>query len=81
MRVQGIEPTGAPFCLYYSDRPRRPGRACTRAPASRSPGPLAALAYDVLGPVSVAYAYVSTFPYPDVPRAYPKLSEWMRQLN
>ena len=83
MRVQGIEPTGAPFCLYYSDpattaRDRLYSRACVPIAGVRSPR--TPLSYDVLPPVSVAYAYVSG-PYPDVPRAYPKLNEWMSRLN
>lgn len=83
MRVQGIEPTGAPFCLYYSDpattaRDRLYSRACVPIAGVRSPR--TPLDYDVLPPVSVAYAYVSG-PYPDVPRAYPRLSDWMSKLN
>ncbi|MEE2941471.1 MAG: GyrI-like domain-containing protein [Planctomycetota bacterium] len=83
MRVQGIEPTGAPFCLFYSDpattsRDRLYSRACVPIAGVRSPR--TPLDYDVLPPVSVAYAYVSG-PYPDVPRAYPRLSEWMGRLN
>ena len=62
MRVQGIEPTGAPFCLYYSD----PAKTARESLYSRACVPIAGvrstrtpLAYDVLPPVSVAYAYVS----------------------
>lgn len=83
MRVQGIEPSGPPFCLYYDDpattpRDQRRSRACVPIKGIRSPR--TPLAYDVLPPVSIAEAFVSG-PYPDVKRAYPKINEWMASKN
>lgn len=83
MRVQGIEPSGPPFCLFYDDPAATPrdqlrSRACVPIEGIRSPK--TPLAYDVLPAVSVAYAYVSG-PYPEVPRAYPRLFQWMAERN
>jgi effector-binding domain-containing protein len=83
MRVQGIEASGPPFCLFYDDpavvpRDQLVSRACVPIDTPRSPR--SPLRYDVLPSKNVVYAFVSG-PYPDVPRAYPKLLDHMAQLN
>lgn len=83
MKAQGIEPSGPPFCLFYDDPAATPraqlrSRACVPIEGARSPR--APLYYDVLPTANVAYAYVSG-PYPEVPRAYPKLFEYMARFG
>ena len=83
VREQGLEPSGPPFALYYDD----PGtvraevlraRACF--PMNSVVTPTAGLKYDVLESTTVVYAFVSG-PYPEVPRAYAGLFEYMRSLS
>jgi len=83
MRIQGIQADGPPFCLFYDDPAAIPAaelrsRACVPISTPRSPA--APLGYDVLPSRTVAYAFVSR-PYPDVPRAYPKILEFMAGMN
>lgn len=82
-RDQGIEPSGPPFALYYDDPGRTPVenlrmRACLPVPGPVSPE--APLGYEVLESTTVVYAFVAG-PYPEVPRAYPALFEYLRQLD
>lgn len=80
---QGFVADGPPFALFYDDPARTPvaelrSRACIpiRGPrAVRAP-----LAYEVLRSTTVAYAFVSGF-YPEVPRAYPGVFAYLRQMN
>lgn len=83
MRDQGLEPSGPPFALYYDD----PGqvsidqlraRACFPVAGPVAPRP--PLAYDVLESTTVVYAYVAG-PYPEVPRAYPGMFEYLKSLS
>jgi len=81
--AQGLEVKGAPFALFYDDPAVTPvaelrSRVCL--PLSGPAAPKAPLAYDVLPSQAVVHAYV-TGPYPDAPAAYPKLFEYMRQIN
>ncbi|QDV07356.1 Bacterial transcription activator, effector binding domain [Planctomycetes bacterium Poly30] len=83
MRIQGLEPSGPPFCLFYDDPAAKPAdqllsRACVPIESPRSP--ITPLRYDVLPSRSVAYAYV-TGPYPEIPRSYPHLFAYMAQRN
>jgi effector-binding domain-containing protein len=83
VREQGVEPSGPPFALYYDDPGRTPlaelrMRACL--PVAAPLEPRAPLAYEVLESTTVVYAFVAG-PYPDVPRAYPALFEYLRQLD
>ncbi len=83
MRLQGLEPSGAPFCLFYDDPATTPdaeqrSRACIPIADQRSP--ITPLRYDVLPSRTVVHAFVSG-PYPEVPRSYPYLLEHMRKLN
>ena len=83
MTAQGLEPSGPPFCLFYDDPAAFPAaelrsRACVPIRAPRSP--LSPLNYEVLASRAVAYAFVSG-PYPEVPRAYPKIIEFMAGMN
>lgn len=83
MRLQGLEPSGAPFCLYYDDpastaTEKLLSRACVPISGQRSP--ITPLRYDVLPSRSVTYAYVSGV-YPEVPRSYPHMLDYMRTLN
>lgn len=80
MKVQGLEAAGPPFCLFYDDPAQKPvadllSRACVPISGYRSPQ--SPLDYNTLESRSVVYAYVSG-PYPNAPRAYPKLFEWMK---
>jgi effector-binding domain-containing protein len=81
-RAQGLEVTGAPFALYYDDPARTPAnelraRACL--PVSGG-APRAPLTGAVLEATTVVYAFVGGA-YPDVPRAYPALFEYMQRLG
>lgn len=82
-RAQSFEVSGPPFALYFDD----PGsvraedlrmRACL--PVAAVVQPTAPLAFGVLESTTVAYAFVAG-PYPEVPRAYPKLFDYMARLN
>jgi effector-binding domain-containing protein len=80
---QGIEPSGPPFALFYDDPGQVPveslrARACF--PVDLAITPKAELRFDVLESTTVVYAYVSG-PYPEVPRSYPGLFEYMRGLG
>lgn len=81
--AQGLEASGPPFALYYNDPARTAvgdliSRACFPISAARSP--LSPLRYDVLPPVTVAYAYASGA-YPEVPRVYPGIYAYMQKNN
>lgn len=83
MRIQGLEPSGAPFCLFYDDPASKPAdqllsRACVPIKGPRSP--ITPLRYDVLPSRAVTYAFVSG-PYPEVSRCYPYMLEYMRSMN
>ncbi len=83
MRIQGLEPSGAPFCLFYDDPAQKPAdqllsRACVPIADQRSP--VTPLRYEVLPSRTVAYAYVSGA-YPEVPRSYPYILDYMKGRN
>ncbi|HPF15274.1 MAG: GyrI-like domain-containing protein [Planctomycetes bacterium] len=83
LAAQGLEPAGAPFCLFYEDPALVPvaqlrSRACVPIAGARSPK--APLAYDVLPSTTVAYAFVSGA-YPDVPRGYAGVYQFMKRMN
>jgi effector-binding domain-containing protein len=80
---QDIEVAGPPFALYYDD----PGRVAADALRMRACLPVDSagevrepLAQDLLASTTVVYAYVAG-PYPEVPRAYPGLFAFMRELD
>ncbi|MDZ4774255.1 MAG: GyrI-like domain-containing protein [Planctomycetota bacterium] len=80
---QDIEPTGAPFALFYDD----PGHTAVSALRSRAcvPIPLGAevaapYQVDTLPSTMVVYAYVGGA-YGEVPRAYPGLYAYMKKLG
>jgi effector-binding domain-containing protein len=73
VRCAGLEPSGAPFALFYDD----PGHTDVAALRSRACVPIegdgaiaAPYQIDVLPSATVVYAFVGG-PYGDVPRAYP----------
>ncbi len=78
-QAQGVQPTGAPFALFFDDPGRTPvdqleSRACLPVdPAERLPE---GLQRDVLPSSMVAYAVVAGA-YPEVPRAYPGLFSYL----
>ena len=83
LAAQGLEPSGAPFCLFYDDPALVPvaglrSRACVPIAGPRSPR--SPLAYDVLPSTTVAYAYASGS-YADVPRMYPGIYRFMSHMN
>lgn len=82
VREQGFEPSGPPFALYYDD-PGHVDMAALRAracfPIDRVVTPRAPLKFDQLESTTVVYAFVAG-PYPEVPRSYPGLFEYMRSL-
>ena len=83
LAAQGLEASGAPFCLFYDDPALVPAaslrsRACLPISGPRSPR--SPLAYDVLPSTTVAYAYTSG-PYTEAPRVYPGIYQFMAHLN
>ncbi len=83
LAAQGLEASGAPFCLFYDDPALVPvsslrSRACLPIAGARSPR--SPLAYDVLPSTTVAYAYASG-PYHEVPRMYPGIYRFMAHMN
>ncbi len=79
----GIEPTGAPFALYYDD----PGKVAIDSLRLRACLPVAGaletkddLGYGVLESTTVAYAFVAG-PYPEVPRSYPALFAYLARMD
>jgi AraC family transcriptional regulator len=83
MEAQGMQPSGAPFGLFYDD----PGkvavaqlrsRACL--PVDRRVAPRAPLKTDILPSKTVAYAFVGGR-YSDLPRAYHGLYSFMDGMN
>jgi len=79
----GVEPTGAPFALYYDD----PGKVAVDAlrlraclPVAKSVATRGELGYDVLESTTVAYAFVAG-PYPEVPRSYPALFAYLARMD
>lgn len=83
MRDQGLEPSGAPFALYYDD----PGRVAVERLRSRAcvpvEGPVpvrGALEFDVLPSTTVVYAFAAGA-YPEVPRCYPGLYSYMQTMG
>jgi len=79
----GLETRGAPFALFYDD-PGRVAREELRArvclPVVERPKRIGALRYDVLPRAMVVYAEVRG-PYPDVPRSYPVLFNYLKELG
>ena len=80
---QGLKPAGPPFCLFYDDPATTPtmelrSRACIPIGGARSPK--APLHYEVLPEATVVYAFVSGA-YPDVPRAYPQIWNFLDRMN
>ena len=69
-RRAGVGSGGSPFGLFDE---RAPSRACLPVAA---PPEKAALSYDVLPAAMVAYAVV-TGAYPEVPRSYAGIEDWM----
>ncbi len=83
LRAQGLEPSGAPFGLFYDDPAlveagRLRSRACVPIAGARSPK--SPLAYDVLPSTTVCYAFVAG-EYSGVPRAYPGIYRFMQHMN
>lgn len=83
MLAQGLEPGGPPFALYYDD----PGsvvaeelrsRICIPVKGPRTP--VEPLQYDVLPSLTVVYSF-ATGAYPEVPRSYPGLYQFMSRMN
>jgi effector-binding domain-containing protein len=79
----GLEASGPPFALFYDD----PGvvavdelrmRACF--PVGAGVRPQAPLGADRLPSTTVVYAFIGG-PYPEVPRAYPKLFAFLDELG
>ena len=83
MRDAGLVAAGPPFALFYDDPGTVPVtelrmRACFPvAGAVRAPAPLTAA---TLPGTTVVYAFVGG-PYPEVPRAYPKLFAFLDELG
>lgn len=80
---EGVEPAGAPFALYYDDPGKVPvsklrSRACI--PVSGPPVAWDGVRQDVLPSTTVVYAFVGG-PYPEVPRAYPRLYAYLERMN
>lgn len=78
-----LDVEGPPFALYYDD----PGRVATDQLRLRACLPVAPtdtvggeLRLDMLDSTTVVYAYVAG-PYQEVPRAYPKLFAYLRELD
>lgn len=83
LAAQGLEADGPPFGLFYDDPARTPvdelrSRACIPIRGPRAVH--APLGYEVLRSTTVAYAFVSGL-YPEAPRAYPAIFEYMRGKN
>ena len=83
MEAQGIDPAGPPFGLFYDDPGKKPVeelrmRACF--PVLGSPKLSKPLSYSALESTTVVYAFIGG-PYPEVPRAFPGMFEFMRKLN
>jgi effector-binding domain-containing protein len=83
LKAAGIEPSGPPFGLFYDDPGQVPvdrllSRACF--PVKVAPAREAGLKVDLLPGTTVVYAIVSG-PYPDVPRAYPGVFEFVRKMG
>jgi len=83
LKAAQIEPSGFPFGLYYDDPGQVPverllSRACF--PVASTPAREAGLKSDVLPGTTVVYAFVSG-PYPEVPRAYPGVFEFVRKMG
>jgi len=83
VRDQGIEASGPPFALFYDD----PGSVASESLRARACFPVGTrftpkppLEYAELESTTVVYAFVAG-PYPEVPRAYPGLFEYMRTLS
>lgn len=83
MAVQGLEPSGPPFALYYDDPAQVPveklrARACF--PVGTVVSPVAPLHYDVLPQTTVVYGFIGGA-YPEVPRAYPGLYAFLEKMH
>lgn len=83
MSAQGINPAGPPFGLFFDDPGQKAVedlrmRACF--PVLGSPKFNQPLSYSVLGSTTVVYAFIGGA-YPEVPRAYPGMFDFMRKLN
>jgi effector-binding domain-containing protein len=83
MAEAGIEASGPPFALFYDDPGLVPVeelrmRACF--PVGAGVRPAAPLAADRLPSTTVVYAFIAG-PYPEVPRAYPKLFAFLDELG
>lgn len=81
--AQGLAADGPPFALFYDDPAvtavdELRSRVCVPIAGARSPR--APLRYEILPQCNVAYAVISGR-YPDAPRAYPKLFEYMDRFN
>jgi effector-binding domain-containing protein len=79
----GIESRGAPFALFYDDPGRVTAselRARVCLPVTERPQRAGALRYDVLPRAMVVYGEVRG-PYPEVPRSYPALFEYLHGLG
>ncbi|MBL8859511.1 MAG: GyrI-like domain-containing protein [Planctomycetes bacterium] len=83
LAAHDIEPTGAPFALFYDDPGHTPvselrSRACVPVPVgTQVAGPFAV---DQLPEALVVYAYIGGA-YGEAPRAYPSLYAYMKKLS
>lgn len=83
LALQGIQPSGPPFALYYDDPKsvdpaRLRSRACVPVESwTRATSPLSA---DTLASRTVAYT-VASGPYPQVPMCYRGLFRYMDKMN
>lgn len=83
LEQQGLRADGPPFALFYDDPATTPiaelkSRLCLPIEAGASVR--APLLQDMLPAATVAYARVSG-PYPEVPRAYPGLLEYVSRMG
>lgn len=83
LEQQGLRADGPPFALFYDDPAMTPiaelrSRLCLPIEAGASVR--APLLQDMLPAATVAYARVSG-PYPEVPRAYPGLLEYVSRMG
>lgn len=83
LEAQGLQADGVPFALFFDDPGTTPAgqlrsRACV--PLKGRPRVQAPLRFEVLPSQTVAYAFAGGA-YPEVPRSYPGLFAYMRDLN
>lgn len=83
MQDQGLRASGPPFLLFYDD-PAEVALECLRSrvclPVGNPVQVSGDLRYAVLPSTTVVYAVVEG-PYPEVPRAYPGLYQYLGQMH